>query len=346
MASARKMLTCMNGYFCLKPLPSASMASPAMDVYQVTVPSLRAPASRICWRSAPWYFAMSTGFVGAPEVCAAAPLEPTAALEPAGPLGAGAAEPPQPASSKAATIPLISFRIGASPFGLRGNVALRESVEPQGVVEQDLLLGAIRDIPALDELRDVAQEVLSVALVRIVRGEEDVVLPQQLDGVGQGLLVDLARVVEIAALHVLARLFRQVRRPALGAALVLLVEPVHHVRHPANARLQEGHAQVGEQLEHAVQDHAGQLQHLREGMLQGVRLDEFVDDIEAPTLARGAVAGQHAVEPLRLLVDGVEILVPVCFGQASRRRQAGAGHAQLGHSAAQLLHRRRHVVDG
>src|SRR5437899_3460352 len=116
---------------------------------------------------------------------------------------------------------------------------LVEAVEPPRVVQQDFLLHPVRQVGALGELRDVVQEVGPGPLVREVGGEEDPVLADQLDDVGQRPLLDLAREVDVALADVLHRFPAEERAPPRAPLLELVVHAIHHVGHPAGAALEE-----------------------------------------------------------------------------------------------------------
>src|SRR5580704_8565892 len=94
-----------------------------------------------------------------------------------------------------------------------------ESVEPPRVVGEQLALLGLGDVPALPDLIERGR--VAVIPVREVGGVDDLVLPDQLQRLGEQPLVGLAREEDGPAAHVVARL--ALERGGLGGALGVLV---------------------------------------------------------------------------------------------------------------------------
>src|SRR5438876_11382914 len=79
-----------------------------------------------------------------------------------------------------------------------------------------------------------------------VGGVDDLVLSDELEGLGQERLVGLAGEVDLPRPHVVARLLLEGGRLDPAALVVLVVRAVHPVRPPARPRLEPGEVEVGE----------------------------------------------------------------------------------------------------
>src|SRR5947208_9040758 len=154
-----------------------------------------------------------------------------------------------------------------------------ELVEPPAVVGEDLSLLRVGEVAAVPDLVDRPGE--AVVPVGEVGGVDNLVLADQLEGLGQEPLVGLAREVDLARPYVLARLFPDVGRLDLTALVVLVVHPLHPVRRPARPPLEAGEAEVREALGDPLEDEGRELAHLAEGVRAGVRLDEAGEEIDA-----------------------------------------------------------------
>ena len=173
--------------------------------------------------------------------------------------------------------------------------------------------------------------------VGVVRRIQQAAVADVADGVGQGEFPALHAEVAPAAAHVFAGRARAERRLHVASLLPLLVQPVHPVRHPTGAGLQEPNPQPGIALQHAAEDELGHGDHLLERM--GHRMDgqELVEPVRARGVPRLAVDGDGHVQPLHRLVERVQLpvrqLAPSHVGRRLHRH-----HAQL-HQPPELLHR-------
>ena len=136
----------------------------------------------------------------------------------------------------------------------------------------------------------------------------------------------------------------------VGASAPLLAgHAVHHVGHPDGVGLQVGDAEVRELVEDALQEHAGELDHDGERVLQHVGEGDAAVEVDAEADRRRAVDGEGHVQPLRLLVEGPEQLVAEGAADAhvgAVGREHAADHAEFGDAAAQLLHGGVDVLQG
>src|SRR5579875_3577014 len=121
-----------------------------------------------------------------------------------------------------------------------GPLALVEA--PHAHPAQDIRLVLLAQVGALPQLGDLVLRPRRVRLVREVASEQQALARSQpLDSVAQALLAPLAAKEQVARLDVVAG--RPPHPPAVLAALASRpsvigpVEPVHHERHPARARL-------------------------------------------------------------------------------------------------------------
>ena len=217
---------------------------------------------------------------------------------------------------------------------------------------EDGLLRFIGQLLVAHQLLDLALGALDVGLVREVGGEEHRLVADALERIGQRDLAALAVEVDAAGTDVLARALLQPRGELLHLLarpdLVGAVQAIHDVGHPARARLEVGDAQLREALEHALHHHARELDDLRDRMLERVRLGEAVEEVDAQARRGRAVQRDRHVEALGLLVERPERRIPQGLAHAKLgavRAEHRADHAELGHGAAQLLHRLGHVLD-
>src|SRR5439155_25823530 len=118
-----------------------------------------------------------------------------------------------------------------------------ELVEPPAVVGEDLALLRVGEVTAVPDLVDRGGE--TMVPVGEVGGVDDLVLADELEGLGQEPLVRLAREIDLPRPHVVARLLPEGGRLDLAALVVLVVHPLHPVRRPARPCLEEGEAEVG-----------------------------------------------------------------------------------------------------
>src|SRR4051812_26977367 len=100
----------------------------------------------------------------------------------------------------------------------------RHAVEALRVVAEDLLLEFGRDVVAVGEMGDRVGEF--AVPMRIIGGEQDVLLGEEIGDVAQRLLFRLAGHIDAAARHVLRRLHLEERRLE-ATELVLLVHMLH-----------------------------------------------------------------------------------------------------------------------
>src|SRR5437763_1036617 len=136
---------------------------------------------------------------------------------------------------------------------------------------------------------------------------EDVRLGEEIGDVAQRLLFRLARHIDAAARHVFRRLHLQERRLE-AAELVLLVHMLHPERDPADARFEEGDAQLLIFFEKAAVDHGGAGEQLLRRMRAGVDLQKVLEMSERVerVAARGVERDRDAL--LRaFLVEGPEV---------------------------------------
>ena len=170
----------------------------------------------------------------------------------------------------------------------------------------------------------------------IVRGPQHLVPAEALQHVGQRLLVHLAGEEDVAAADDVAGAL--LHRQGTSAPFPVLVQRVHHERHPAGAALQVGHPQVGKAVVHAGVDHAHDLHHLRHGVLQRARLRQTVEHVQQAG-GRAAVHRQRTVQPLGFRVEGIEAAASEALLRRHHRRDHARHHAQVLHAPAQLRHR-------
>src|ERR1700759_3668551 len=88
------------------------------------------------------------------------------------------------------------------------------------------VLGAVRPLPVP---------------VRVVAGEHDEVVAEHVDDAGQNRFFGLARHEDVAGLQVLLRIALPAMFDPVAALFEVLVQAVDEERHPAHARLEEGH---------------------------------------------------------------------------------------------------------
>src|ERR1041385_1002548 len=144
----------------------------------------------------------------------------------------------------------------------RPTTASREAVEPRRVFPQDLLLDLVRDIRALAKLRNGMWEV--AVAVRIVRGEDDALRPQDVHRVRQAILVRLAGDEAAFAAHIVARLLRHAVGMVHRTRIVIVHAP-HPVGQPRRADLPEEELDARVFIHHAAADKRHDADHEIEG---------------------------------------------------------------------------------
>ena len=157
------------------------------------------------------------------------------------------------------------------------------------------------------------------------------VLAEPPDGVGKAGVGALDADEHAPARHQV----RGVGRPAP----LLARHAVHHIGQPDGVGLEVGDAQIRELVEHAVEEHAGELDHHGDGVLQDVGVGYAAVEVEAEPERRGAVHGERDAQPLRLVVERPERLVAEGAPHAHIGAVGGehsADHAQFLDAAAQL----------
>ena len=171
--------------------------------------------------------------------------------------------------------------------------------------------------------------------VGVVGGENHAVVASGADGIGDRLLTTLDPEVAASAGDVLAGLHGQPRGLVFSPLLHLFVQPVHHVGHPANARLQEGEAYLGEPLQHPAHDRAAKSDHVLDGEVDAVDVDEVVEPgVADGEDTRARMVGQRHVQSLGLGVDGVVVAVAPVGSLRHVDGHHGPHCAQLGDGSA------------
>ena len=130
--------------------------------------------------------------------------------------------------------------------------------------------------------------------------------------------------------------------------LVVLVEPLHPVGHPAAACFHKSEFEARKAFQQAAGNHAERRDHLFEGMGHGVGVKGMIE-----TLRRGrhAIAGADVnanrdVEPLRFGKERKKIgIVEILFRCRDRWRR-DRDKFQIFHGAPELLHRFDRILDG
>src|SRR5215471_20162927 len=144
----------------------------------------------------------------------------------------------------------ISVRRSAAIFGILPSSSISRaelggvdpySVKALRIVEEDLLLEAVRDVPAIGQSRYRVRE-LAIPM-RVIRREQDIVGRKEVRHVAQGLFFRLAGYEDSAAGHVFRRLRLQQRRVEL-AELVFFVHVLHPEGDPADPGFEERDAQI------------------------------------------------------------------------------------------------------
>src|SRR5687768_6523055 len=117
----------------------------------------------------------------------------------------------------------------------------------------------------------------------------DKVLAHLTDHRIEDLLIGLASDVDVAGLEVLAWQFAEWKVLAFTVNVKFLIHTVHHVGNPTGAGLEKTHSQSWKDIEDTVQDHTGQLNHLRDRMLERVNHRHGLQEIKTETTAHCAV---------------------------------------------------------
>src|SRR6266550_5430057 len=180
-----------------------------------------------------------------------------------------------------------------------------ETVEAPRVIAEDLLLELGREIVAVREMRDRVGKF--AVPMRVVGGEQDVLLGEEIGDVAQCLFFRLAGHIDAAARHVFRWLHLEERRLE-AAELVLLVHMLHPERDPADPGLEKRDTQILVCLEEAAVDHRGAGEQLLRRMRAGVDLQEILEMPERVEriAARGVERDRDAL--LRaFLVKGPEV---------------------------------------
>src|SRR3984957_7750155 len=164
-----------------------------------------------------------------------------------------------------------SSRIGVVRTGSVGGLGSVEAVEPLRIQSADFRAGAFADVRKRAQMFGALRP-LAVP-VRVVAGEHDEVVAQYVDDAGQDRLLRLAVHEDVAGPHVLLRFALPAAFNPVAALFEMLVQAVNEERHPAHARLEEGHPQSGMPIENTAGDHRGHRRHLVERKADAVHLD-------------------------------------------------------------------------
>src|SRR5688572_599700 len=109
--------------------------------------------------------------------------------------------------------------------------------------------------------------------VRIVAGEHDEVVAEDVDDAGQDRLFRLARRPDVARLQILLRIALPATFDPVAALLEVLMQTVDEERHPADTRFEERHSESGVAVKYTSRYECGHCCHLVERETDAVHLD-------------------------------------------------------------------------
>ena len=188
--------------------------------------------------------------------------------------------------------------------------------------------------------------------MRVVGGDDDVVVADRLHHLAERLLVGVGGDVALAE-EVLARELRDLDLRAGPELLPRLVEPPEIPGQPPARALEEGAAEPRVALEHAARGHAAEGHHQLDGISAGHADDAAVRGVQVPAgdvVAERGLAGRVKAHGHAQLLDRApQLLEGGIVDVAAVDRVRVADHrdgAQLTHGPLRLGDRARDVVEG
>src|SRR5713226_1913019 len=154
--------------------------------------------------------------------------------------------------------------------------------------------------------------------MRIVRGEEDLVLADPLDHVREHLLFRLGREKPIAVDDVFAGLSFTQWRLELAPLLPLLVQPLHPVRNPSDSALEETNAQLGEPFRDPAVDQSGKLDESLHRPAKAVHVEKTVEALLSRRSLAPVVNTERNSQTLNLIIDRPEFFRSQVFFHSLR----------------------------